>query len=1108
MVRLISLISAIILIFYSQNCLAQSDCLGADPFCTGTNYSFSNSTNVQDLGTVDCLGSSPNPTWYYMEIDQNGPMDFTINQNSTSGAGLDVDFAIWGPYASLAAGCGNPFPIGNPIDCSYSTAATENVNIPNAQIGQTYILLITNYSNQPGNITFSQTSGTGSADCSFTCGVNLTATPSVCNNNTYSVSGNLTVTAAPGISIPNTGSVTIANSCGGSQTFNAPFTNIPYNFTGLTANGASCTITATFSNFANCNTVQNYTAPASCVTSCAVTSVSATPTACNANQYNVNGQVSFTSPPTTGTLTVSGSCGGLQTFNAPFNSPLSYSFSNLAANGGACTVTATFSANSACTNTANYTAPASCSTGGCNITAINSAMASAGFQPLNVQGYPCALYYYNPNTTNNWNTAQSQANAVGATLLTVCSLAENNAVWNAAQAAGVSGGLWIGYTDQVSEGNWVWQDGSTCTFTNWNAGEPNNSSCFPSNDGEDGAVIQMNNGRWNDVYLGPTGFCLAPAAYASLVKVNLCPQVSATANPTSVCAGDPVQLSATTILGSSPYTYSWTNSSNVQVGTGSPITVNPSSSQVYSVTSTDQYGCVAIDTVNVTTQSCGCPAEIGTYNLSVNGNSISPGMLCFGDTLNILSNSNWTPPAEIIGATNPNSPNYDPNAPVYDPGIAWLIYSCPPTVSLTPAQSAASGLEINDDPCLLGIASNTPNFTDINDLTVINGFPAGTFQNNTVYYVPITMYSLQDGLYSYVTLPNLDCFELGTVTVVQYLPEITYSQTQDCANGTVAATINGGAAQLNGTNFSVVTGSITPQTAQAVNSTTTNGGTITISGLQSGPYSFQVQDANGCPITIQGNFTGSENADFTYPDNLYCTTDLDPAPVITGSPGGQFTSSNGLTLNSNTGSIDLSSSIPGSYSVTYTTPSVVCPGTENFSIVIESIPVVNGGPDQTICLGSSVTLSGSGAVNYFWNNGLTNGVPYLPSVGQTQFIVQGATNANCISSDTVLVTVENCSQEDSLIYWIPNTFTPDNDEYNQNWNVVFYSGFDQYSFELSLFNRWGELIWESFDLNAGWDGTYKNGMKAPDGVYTWKLKYKLIQNDLKVTVTGHVNVLR
>jgi len=42
----------------------------------------------------------------------------------------------------------------------------------------------------------------------------------------------------------------------------------------------------------------------------------------------------------------------------------------------------------------------------CNIPQINAAMAGAGFQPLNVQGYPFALYFYNPNATNNWNTAQ------------------------------------------------------------------------------------------------------------------------------------------------------------------------------------------------------------------------------------------------------------------------------------------------------------------------------------------------------------------------------------------------------------------------------------------------------------------------------------------------------------------------------------------------------------------------------------------------------------------------------------------------------------------------------------------------------------------------------
>jgi hypothetical protein len=142
-------------------------------------------------------------------------------------------------------------------------------------------------------------------------------------------------------------------------------------------------------------------------------------------------------------------------------------------------------------------------------------------------------------------------------------------------------------------------------------------------------------------------------------------------------------------------------------------------------------------------------------------------MLCYGDQIDITSNNNWTPPSEILGATDPLSPNYDPNAPSYDPGIAWLVYSCPPTVSLNPAMSTATGLSIPDDPCLQGVVGITPNFSDPNDLSLINAFPAGTFTNNTVYLVPITMYSLVDGIYSYVILPADPCFELGTPIAVQ-----------------------------------------------------------------------------------------------------------------------------------------------------------------------------------------------------------------------------------------------------------------------------------------------------------------------------------------------------
>ena len=381
------------------------NCLGADPFCTGTTYTFPNSTGVANLGSVSCLGSTPNPAWYFMEIDQNGPMTIQVSQAS-GGSGLDVDFALWGPYSSLAAGCGGgTFPTGATVDCSYSIAAVEQVDIPGATIGQFYILLLTNFSNQPGTITFNQTGGAGSADCSFICGITgFTANPSACNpaTNQYSLSGTITFTNPPA-----TGTLTITNSCGGSQVFNAPFgASVNYNFTGLTSNGAACTVSASFSANPTCNTTTPYTAPASCLSACSITSVTATPSACTpaTNQYSVSGSISFTGAPATGTLTVTGSCGGTQTFNAPFVSPLNYTLSGLTSNGAACTVTATFSATPACTNTANYTAPAACPP--CSITNItaNVSACSAATNTYNITG---AVTFTNAPSTGTLTVTNS-----------------------------------------------------------------------------------------------------------------------------------------------------------------------------------------------------------------------------------------------------------------------------------------------------------------------------------------------------------------------------------------------------------------------------------------------------------------------------------------------------------------------------------------------------------------------------------------------------------------------------------------------------------------------------------------------------------------------------
>jgi gliding motility-associated-like protein len=96
-----------------------------------------------------------------------------------------------------------------------------------------------------------------------------------------------------------------------------------------------------------------------------------------------------------------------------------------------------------------------------------------------------------------------------------------------------------------------------------------------------------------------------------------------------------------------------------------------------------------------------------------------------------------------------------------------------------------------------------------------------------------------------------------------------------------------------------------------------------------------------------------------------------------------------------------------------------------------------------------------------------------------------------------------------VVYWVPNTFTPDGDQHNQSFKPVFFSGYDPYEFAMYIFDRWGELVYETRNVKFGWDGsTGRSGKKAPDGVYTWKIVFKTLNNDEKIMEMGHVTLLR
>ncbi len=95
---------------------------------------------------------------------------------------------------------------------------------------------------------------------------------------------------------------------------------------------------------------------------------------------------------------------------------------------------------------------------------------------------------------------------------------------------------------------------------------------------------------------------------------------------------------------------------------------------------------------------------------------------------------------------------------------------------------------------------------------------------------------------------------------------------------------------------------------------------------------------------------------------------------------------------------------------------------------------------------------------------------------------------------------------DDILFFAPNAFTPDGDEHNQTWNV-FVQGIDIYDFDLYIFNRWGEIVWESHDPSIGWDGTY-NGKIVQAGAYQWKAVVKSPYKDERRVFTGSVSILK
>ncbi len=155
------------------------------------------------------------------------------------------------------------------------------------------------------------------------------------------------------------------------------------------------------------------------------------------------------------------------------------------------------------------------------------------------------------------------------------------------------------------------------------------------------------------------------------------------------------------------------------------------------------------------------------------------------------------------------------------------------------------------------------------------------------------------------------------------------------------------------------------------------------------------------------------------------------------------------------------------------------------------------------------TNTSTNATSYFWEfgdgNTSTQTSPthtYDDQPGVYHITLYATNAAGCRDSAVAVVSVI-----DELIFYVPNAFTPDGDEFNNVFFPVFSSGFDGQNYTLLIFDRWGEVIFESHNVDFGWDGTYI-GELCKEGVYTWKITIKERNKDKHHEYVGHVNLLK
>jgi gliding motility-associated-like protein len=165
------------------------------------------------------------------------------------------------------------------------------------------------------------------------------------------------------------------------------------------------------------------------------------------------------------------------------------------------------------------------------------------------------------------------------------------------------------------------------------------------------------------------------------------------------------------------------------------------------------------------------------------------------------------------------------------------------------------------------------------------------------------------------------------------------------------------------------------------------------------------------------------------------------------------------------------------------------------------VPRVQLGPDLLLCeeVVHEINFLPERA-DYLWNDGLTEHNRVISSPG-TYWL--SASNQCGQVTDSIEVAFQDCS----CAIYLPNSFTPNGDDINDVFNVKYQCDFEE--FVIRIYNRWGQLTFESFEPQHGWTGSVNGGdYFAPDGTYLYEVQYKLEKDIEPIILRGRIVLVR